>query len=243
MTTASDDVLGHVEREVARRLASIGCTVRASNRRADRNGRALEVQYLGRDEQGHAASLSLAVHIHGDIEASSVENKIDKALRSQERRALIAQHLPPVALRDDMPLSHLEVTMPYARRLRLDHGAQAQQALRHSIRARLAEKGVRAYRSAVAHQPSFNCNRIDHREEMAPGVHLRGEHLIIANTTLPEQLAIALPGRSVTAICTHPILGEDDIVGVVGMTNPIGFHGKRTVTLKLAPNWLRADQI
>lgn len=243
MTADATITTSWARHEIERRLGLIGCKATGVSITARTRGWSLDMGYAGRDEQGHAADLRLRVAVDDGTDEQTMDARIAKALRSQERRAAAARWLPPVTAGERMPLSHLEVSMPYARRLRIDHGDQAQQALRQAIVARLAERGVRAHRSAVPNQPSFSGHRIDHREEIGPGVHLRGGHLVIASTTLPEQLAIALPGRSVTALCSHPILGDDDIVAAIEMTNTGTTHGKRTVTVKLEPNWLRADQI
>lgn len=245
-----DDPVTHARTEMRRRLEAAGCTWIGDEIRTVHETKCrLSIHYMGRDEQGHLAQCKGVFEARPGELLEVVDHRIEKQLRVQERRFAIAGGIAPVVVGPDMPLSHLEVTLPYARRLRLDHGDNAQDALRQAIADRLAEmsnpsgRSVKAPNSKVANQPAFCGHRINHRERLGEGVWLRSQDLVIENTTLPQQIAIALVGRPVTAVCHHEVLADTETVREIEMSNADGMAGRRTATLRLDVQWIRANEI
>lgn len=232
----------YAEAEITKRLTAIGCQITEATHTTVRGDKILlTMAIFGRDDQGHASEHKLRLEARpGDLE-EIIKIRIERVLKGQESRYLRSRNIEPVILGPDMPLSHLEVSLPYARRLRIDHAENAQNALRSAIIERISE-GRSASKSKVQHQPAINLNQIDHREQLGENVWLKSNHLIIENTTLPEQLAIALVGRPIETVCEHPILNGETIHSMV-MSNVDAPCGRRTVDIRLNIEWLRADEL
>lgn len=237
-----DDPVDYIKTKVEQRLKAIGCSLEEITERLIHEDKTrLIFQYIGRDENGHAAKQHMILESRASISIGSVMSRIDKVMALQERRHQNVGGIDPVTPGHDMPLSHLQVSVFYARRLKIDHADKAQDALRVAIEARLSEKKP-ASRSNVENQPALNVGQIDHRECLGNGVWLKGHNLIIENTTLPEQVAIALTGKPVSAICVHEVLGDETIMSIEMANNDMP-KGRRTVIVNLEKKWTRASEI
>lgn len=233
------DILNEVIAGIAcARLADLGATVTGVRDRTDR--RCVVVDYIGRDAAGHAQART--VHIP-DIEGADTEDivlLVEARLAPQRRAAERAAGTPPVEPGPMMPLSHLLINPPLARRLRMDHGDHAARSLREAVLNLLEGRGAKLGRYPRPYGLVLNANRLDHRETLAPGVEWKGRTLVISQTALPQQVLDSLVGRSVDDVVEHHLLEGMTITRAYADLS--GVNGSTTV-LDVDGEWIRADRV
>lgn len=201
----------------------------------------ISASFTGRDPAGHACDSLVQFVLTNDLGQilQSINSKMDPHQRSYER----VRHHPPVMPAPGMALGHLSIYAPFARRLRLDHGDDAQDALREIVLLILKNKGRRLNKHPRPYDTVLDANRVDHREELAPNVNWRGRSLVLHGTILPDQVLNGIVGSPVTRVIAHPLLDDRMLITRAFSEKASAKNGLGVTVLDTEGEWIPGDRI
>lgn len=168
---------------------------------------------------------------------------IDTKMAPHERSAERVRMHPPVNPGPEMPLGHLSVYAPFARRLSLDHGEDAQAALRETLLILLKAKGRRLTKHPRPYGMVLDANRIDHREALAEGVLLQGRSIVMHGIILPQQMLVGVIGCPITRVISHPLLDAGMIIVKAHSEKSSERHRNGVTVLETQGRWISGDLI
>lgn len=168
---------------------------------------------------------------------------IESKMTPQARSALRVDFHAPVHPGPAMQLGHLRVFTSFARRLRMDHADGAQDALRHALRIFREGAGKKLRKYPRPYGLAMDANRVDHREDLAEGVHLKGRHVILHSMILPDQLLGGIIGQPVTRIVQHPLLDDGMTITRAYSEKSSARNGGGVTVLDLQGEYVPGDRI